>query len=300
MHKNRKQAACSVAAAYLGAFAVNAAQSVTSGLTASQLVDLIVPSGGDITIIGTPTYTGASVASGSFSGFNADSGLPFSSGLLLTSGHVNNALGPNNAGDSSQNNGLLGSSLLEAVTGQAFSLDASTLTFQFRSTTPNFSFRYVFASEEYNEWVNGGVNDAFAFVLDDGSTQVNLATVGSSQVSIDTVNLGVNSSYYSNNSPGPYNIEYDGLAGGIDALSLIAGASIVPEQTYTIHLIIADRGDRALDSGVFLQGGSFTGEELPPPPNNDVPEPGTYAAAAFVAVVAMGSYRRRAVRRQAL
>lgn len=64
MHKNRKHAACSVAAAYLGAFAVNAAQSVTSGLTASQLVDLIVPSGGDITIIGTPTYTGASVASG--------------------------------------------------------------------------------------------------------------------------------------------------------------------------------------------------------------------------------------------
>lgn len=297
MHKIYKNSACLAAVACFGTFAGQAAQSVTSGLTASQLVDLIVPSGGDITIIGTPTYTGASIASGSFSGFGADSGLPFSSGLLLTSGDVNNALGPNNAGSTSQNNGLGGSALLEAVTGQGGSLDASTLTFQFKSATPNFSFRYVFASEEYNEYVNGGVNDAFAFVLDDGATQVNLATVGSGQVSIDTVNLGVNSSYYSSNDPGPYNIEYDGLAGGIDALSLIAGASIVPEQTYTIHLIIADRGDHVWDSGVFLQGGSFTGNELPPPSNNDVPEPGTYAAGISVALLAAAQYRRRAVRR---
>lgn len=311
MNSSYKQAIGLVAAAFLGAASVHAAQSVTPGLTAAQLVDLIVPSGGDITILGTPTYTGAAIASGSFSGFGADSGLPFSSGLLLTSGEVNNALGPNDFTDATTANGELGSPLLEAVTGQIGSQDASILTFQFKSSTPNFSFRYVFASEEYNEYVDSEFNDAFAFILDDGSTQVNLAKIGTSPVSINTVNNGVNSAYYSSNRigdalvidgpndpgiPGPYNIEYDGLAGGIDALSLVAGATIIPDATYTIHLIIADRGDEFYDSAVFLQGGSFTGGELPPPSNNEVPEAETYVAGLAVLAFAAASYRRRMAR----
>ncbi len=291
------------AAVYLGVVGVQAAQSVTSGLTAAQLVNLIVPSGGGITIVGTPTYTGAAIASGSFSGFGADSGLPFSNGLLMTSGDVSNALGPNDSPFATAENGELGSPLLEAITSQSGSQDASILTFQFTSSTPNFSFRYVFASEEYNEYVGSEYNDAFAFILDDGSTQVNLAKIGTTPVSINTVNSGVNSAYYSSNrtgddlqnggTPGPYNIEYDGLAGGIDALSLVASASITPNATYTIHLIIADRGDEAYDSGVFLQGGSFTGGELPPPSNNEVPEAETYVAGFAVAAFAAANYRRR-------
>jgi hypothetical protein len=50
-----------------------------------------------------------------------------------------------------------------------------------------------------------------------------------------------------------------------------AVTNLTAGQTYSIKLAIADAGDTALDSGVFLQAGSFSNT----PSTNPVPEPST-------------------------
>ncbi len=298
--KTYKRVGRFVGGAVLAAFAlpalpVWAAHSVVSGLTAQQMVDLIIAPGSGITQVGPATYTGAAVASGSFSGATAATGLPFASGLLLTSGHVNNSIGPNSSDESSLINGLGGSALLETVTGISPTLDASVLSFTFKSSSPVFSFQYAFGSEEYNEYVDE-FNDVFAFALTDSSgNSQNVATLpGGTPVSINNVNTGDFPEYYRNNDPSdvvpPLDIEYDGMVGGNPGYFLYATAELVPGDLYTISIMIADTQDLQLDSGVFIGGGTFI--DAPPPPQ--VPEPGTWASGAIIAGAAWGFYRRRA------
>lgn len=284
-----------LAAFALPALPVLAAHSVTSGLTAQQMVDLIIAPGSGITQVGPATYTGAAAASGSFSGATAATGLPFASGLLLTSGSVLNSVGPNNSDGAEQLNGLGGSALLETVTGITPTLDASTLEFSFRSSSPVFSFQYAFGSEEYNEYIDQ-FNDVFAFVLTDSSgNSQNVATLpGGTPVAINNVNPGDFPEYYRNNDPSeiapPLDIEYDGMVGGNPGYYLYATAALIPGELYTISIMIADTLDQRLDSGVFIGGGTFI--DAPPPPQ--VPEPGTWASGAIIAGAAWGVYRRRA------
>ena len=46
---------------------------------------------------------------------------------------------------------------------------------------------------------------------------------------------------------------------------------LTPGDTYHIKLAMADAGDHVLDSGVFIQAGSFSDK----PPEGTVPEPAT-------------------------
>ncbi|OOP55722.1 MAG: hypothetical protein AYP45_13160 [Candidatus Brocadia carolinensis] len=62
------------------------------------------------------------------------------------------------------------------------------------------AFQYVFASEEYNEFVGAGFNDVFGFFVDG----VNIALIPSTTmpVAIDNVNLSNNSAFYINYEAG--------------------------------------------------------------------------------------------------
>jgi gliding motility-associated-like protein len=143
--------------------------------------------------------------------------------------------------------------------------DAAVLEFDFIPTGDSVKFRYCFGSEEYPEYVNAGVNDAFAFFLSGpnpaGGNYVNknvaLLPGTSTAVSIDNVNAGLNATYYRSNTGNPINCEFDGLTTVLYALE-----KIVCGQTYHIKIAIADGGDGVWDSGVFLEGGSFS--SLPP------------------------------------
>ena len=55
----------------------------------------------------------------------------------------------------------------------------------------------------------------------------------------------------------PYSIEYDGLT-----TPLTAQIQLQPGQKYHIRIAIADVGDPGLDSGVFLEAGSFKSKPL--------------------------------------
>lgn len=209
------------------------------------------------------------------------------SGLIMGSGDVKMAEQFNTGGGST-----LGGSGNPATDADLLSLDVNgngindqcVLEFDFVPAGDTLKFSYIFASEEYEEYVCGTVNDAFGFFVSGpdpagGSySSKNVALVPdpanpsiftSTFVSINTVNPGVAGSsgiasecasldpnwasynvFYQQNTTGQY--EYDGRT-----VSLPVILPVVCGETYHLKLAIGDGGDSSFDSGVFIEEGSF-------------------------------------------
>lgn len=238
----------------------------TQTLTPQQLVQNVLLGGGvSATNI---TYTGNVNAIAQFFATPSVSlGIP--SGKFLSTGNASTASasgpqGPNTSGGTSTNWNGAGDPLLNVVSGFT-TFDAAILEFDFVPTGDSVKFRYCFGSEEYPEYVGGGVNDAFAFFLTgpdpSGGTYTNknvaLIPGTSIPVTINTVNSGANASFYRSNTGNIINSEFDGFTTVLYALE-----KVVCGQSYHIKIAIADGGDGVWDSGVFLEGGSFS--SLPP------------------------------------
>ncbi len=248
----------------------NAGLVVSQNGDANTLVNNILGSGVSASNL---SITGSQNAFGTFTG-GVSAGIGIESGIMLSTGNVTDAAGPNSSDSTTTAHGTAGDSDLTAISGFN-TFDAATLTFDFISDGGDIFFNYVFASEEYNEYVNSNVNDSFAFFLD--GSNIALIPGTTTPVSINTVNGGKpfgtdasNSEYFNNNDisdGGPFfDIEYDGFTDIFQAsfLGLSAGS-------HTISLKIADAGDSAFDSTVFIQSGSFT-DEVP-----SIPEPSSLA-----------------------
>lgn len=212
-------------------------------------------------IPGTAVYDGATNASGFFADDTTIFANPAGAkGVLLTSGSVANALPPNNTESATANNGRPGSAQLDQLVG-GNTLDASKLNLKVKLDpgTSGIQWKYVFASEEYLEYVNSSFNDVFALYLDGANLALLPGT--STAVSINNVNHLTNSSFYRNNEPfsGSFATQYDGLTTVLTSLATGLDSS----QEYELSFQIADRGDRILDSGVFIQGESIKDPTIP-------------------------------------
>jgi len=234
---------------FLSPVASFAQLTVVSGLTATQMANIIAGPG--ITV-SNAVYTGPAISSGSFNGSGSNIGL--ASGVLLTCGDINLAIGPNSSGSAGVDNLAPGNSDLNGLAG-ATTYDAVELEFDFVSQSNNVSFRYVFGSEEYPEWVSSGYNDAFAFFISGpgipGSQNIALVPGTGQPVTIDNINAGANSMYYVNNAGGG-TVQYDGFTTVLTATRQVQAC-----QTYHLRLTIADAGDGIYDSGVFIEEGSL-------------------------------------------
>ena len=198
----------------------------------------------------------------------------FQRGIILSTGRAVDLPGPNTDDNAignvsaSTSLGTLGDATLNLYSGQT-TYDATSISFQFVPTSNIVRFRYIFASEEYTEYVNAGFNDVFAFLITGpgivGEAGLppntrNIARLANNQpVAINTVNHLTNTSCFRNNVasflgiiPGPFNIEYDGFT-----CILTAESPVIPCSTYTLQLMIADAGDRIYDSAVLLEANSF-------------------------------------------
>ena len=230
-------------------------------------------------------YTGTANSGGTFAGAGAAVGID--SGILLTSGAVQNAVGPNNTGSASTSNNTPGDSQLNTLIPGYSTNDATSLSFNFTTSTGDLFFNYVFASEEYPEWVGTSYNDVFGFFVDG----VNIALIPgtSTPVAINTVNSGSNAAYYVPNN-GSLNTQYDALTTVLTAsvLGLSAG-------THTIKLAIADAGDTSYDSGVFIKAGSFSSTN----PTSDVPELDAVSSASALMLLLIGGLMITGRKRQA-
>ncbi len=269
-----------------------------SNLTAQALAQSLVGPGVQISNV---TYTGALRAAGNFT--SSSNIIGFSQGIVLSTGSVRNVVGPNCSTGISVDNGEPGDADLNTIVGTGNTTnDAAVLEFDFIPTSSVISFQYVFASDEYNEFVFQ-FNDVFGFFLTDKSTgaKTNIALIPGTNlpVSINNVNDGnplgtnpVNPQFYINNdfqfpTAAPVDTEMDGLT-----VVFTAQAQVVPNNAYHIKLAIADANDFALDSNVFVQAGSLTSSTLTLTPgtlgfgNQQV---GTTSASQAIMVTNVGS-----------
>jgi len=266
----------------LGAVVDNAQAIVITPTTgATTLVNTILGPG--VSLVGTPTLTGVPDQQGTFTAGAAEVG--FSSGIVLSSGDVNQIPGPNNnstetkgVGDPSDDDistdlGLPGDADLTTIAGND-THDANVLKFDFQfgdgSVGGDLFFNFVFASEEYIDYIGSQYNDAFAFILDG----TNLALIGGTPITINNINDASNSAFYVNNVANTDGISVAGRDIGFDGLTtvLTAQALNLSAGTHTIKLAVADTSDGILDAGVFIQAGTFSTEKTTP-----VPEPTSLA-----------------------
>lgn len=242
---------------------------------AEELVTNVLINNPCIEISNVTSSTGTNFGSVNGIGFftNTNPSFPLNSGLILSTGNAMNSPGPNTSNLSDGNSSWTGDTELENIittaTGNVmYSRNATKLEFDFTSLNEFMSFNFLFASDEYGTF-QCTFSDAFAFLLTDlvSGTTTNLALVPgtSTPVSVVTIrdtqyNIGCDSqnpdffgAYNGNGNEYSSATNFNG-----QTVLMTASSSIIPNHPYHIKLVIADRGDSAYDSAVFIQSGSFT------------------------------------------
>lgn len=210
--------------------------------------------------------------------------LGIEDGVVLVTGDVTSADGPNvSSGITTGGEDGPTDSSLELIDG-GNQFDTVAIEFDVVPAGNTLSMEFVFASDEYNEYVCSTFNDAMGiFVSGPGITgEVNIARLSTNltSFSINQINRGFagvasdsspapcnldNALFHTNNisnydepttanQPTPNdvqnnftNVEYDGFT-----VPLEGELQVQPGQTYTIKVVTADIGDSQWDGAVFL------------------------------------------------
>ena len=150
-------------------------------------------------------------AVGTFS--NGENSIGISSGIILSTGSVLNASGPNTQTNytTNFNNNNADPDLEQIIDNPVIPLmDVAILEFDFTPTSDYVTFEYVFASEEYCDFVNTLYNDVFGFFISgpgiNGSFSNNAENIAlvpgtADFVAINNINHLTNASYYIDNVP---------------------------------------------------------------------------------------------------
>lgn len=196
--------------------------------------------------------------------------FPISDGIIIRNGIAKYTEGAyTGANESSQLNNDSDPDLqnISDSNGQLVPIrDVSYIQFDFTPLSSNFSFDFLFASNEYGEF-QCGFSDVFAFILTDLTTGLskNLAVLPGTDTPVSVKNIRdqqYNSSCLSSNAnlfdhfnvtnPGASAINMRG-----ETKVLTASSTVIPNRTYSIKLAIGDYNDSNYDSAVFIKGGSF-------------------------------------------
>ncbi|MBL7725732.1 MAG: choice-of-anchor L domain-containing protein [Chitinophagaceae bacterium] len=253
---------------------------LTSYITEAQLIITQHPNAtalaqklvGDGVSISNVSFTGNSLMASFFLNRANRTNIGIDSGIVLTSGRAKtlgnnfgvdgNGVTPASAVEADNGWGLPGDPDLALAIGALTMRDACVLEFDFVPLGDSVKFNYVFSSEEYTPNYVCSFNDAFAFFISGpGITGLkNIALIPNTTTPVSIFNV--------NNVPGgacPNNIAYyiDNLTNAFfthegHTTVLTAREQVQPCQTYHLKIVIADVGDAAVDSGVFLQAKSLT------------------------------------------
>ena len=216
-------------------------------------------------------------------------------GAILSTGKVNDIVGPNSSSsNATQTDGGSDSDLENLSTIEGDTFDRASLEFDLAvpSDVTEISFRYVFGSEEYNEFTGSGFNDVFAFFVN-GENEATVPNPNDPSeripASINNVNHGeqgvtqdTNPQLFINNDPHdgelvtvdpqnppgpgigfdpsntntgeePFPFEMDGFT-----VPLEITAPVNPGETNSIKIAIADVGDAVFDSWVIVAAADIT------------------------------------------
>jgi gliding motility-associated-like protein len=263
-------------AVLLSAFTPLQAQVVLSpGHTAATLASALTGTG---VIVLSPVLTCDNTANATFTTGAIDP-VGVSAGIVFYTGDVTTIVAPATGVDESS---FLTPSLSDAdlaTLGGGVTNDACVLEFDFKAAGDTVKFNYVFASEEYPEFACSGFNDVFGFLISGGvtapattyATPTNIARVPGTNIpvcinSVNSAPVGTAFAIATCNALGPgspFNMYYvDNSTSTLLVFDgkttvLTAIAAVSPCDTYHLKLGIADIGDNAFNSGVFIQGGSL-------------------------------------------
>ncbi|HXU26520.1 MAG TPA: choice-of-anchor L domain-containing protein [Bacteroidia bacterium] len=211
---------------------------------------------------------GSASGSGTFSYLGSTLGLTH--GVILTTGYASDAVHPAQIISESHPPQYSFSDANLTSIEPAAMYDNCILQFDFVPLYNQLNITYVFGSSEYDGYQCSAFNDAFGMFLTGPNpaggnyTATNIAALpNGTPVAINNVNNGSdqctsaqNPTYYHDNSSGT-DIVYEGLTTAINSTKLV-----VPDSTYHLKVAIADAGDQAYDSGVFIQDSSFSSKNV--------------------------------------
>ena len=227
---------------------------VTQTTDATLLANTVFGDG--VTIVSS-TLTGAVGQSGIYSGGETtspgtvpgDSGIIFSTGNVADYTNSDGTTNTNTAPGTTTDHSGAGDADLTALSGNT-TFDAVVFETVFIPDNAFLTMQFTFSSEEYLEFVNGGVNDAVGVWVNGVFSPL---TPTGDTVSIDTVNTTVNSNLYVDNSAATdlFNTEMDGFT---VTLSFKAPVNVGVENT--IKIALADGGDGAFDSNLLIAADS--------------------------------------------
>ncbi|WP_273498704.1 choice-of-anchor L domain-containing protein, partial [Lentibacter algarum] len=169
---------------------------VDTSATAMDMANAMFGNGISIT---SASFTGAGAASGTYTGglstlgslTQSDTGVILSTGNATDFTNSSGTTDTNTATGTSTNHTGVGEvdgdTDLNAVSGQATE-DGAFFDATFVATGDLLTMQFVFTSEEYLEYVNGGVNDAMGIWVNGTYVPLTLADNSTQNVTIDTIN----------------------------------------------------------------------------------------------------------------
>ena len=191
--------------------------------------------------------------------------FPFESGLVLSTGRLLNTQGPNTTLSDDDAPNWVGDNDLETILNEPNTLNATIIEFDFTTIADQVSFRYIFASEEYQENNSNTCqySDLFGFLIRPVNAQqyTNIALVPNTQtpVKVTTVHPEIPNGCAAENE-----FYFESFNGSVSPINfngqtkvLTATANVIPNDTYHVKLVIADEQNFRFDSAVFLEAGSF-------------------------------------------
>jgi hypothetical protein len=247
---------------------------------AAQLLECLLGAGVSVSNV---TLTAAPGAVARFSGGAGIIG--FDSGFILSTGAADSVVGPNRYEDFSVANLFPGDKDLDTLVANTqgdpefpvVTYDAAVLEFDFEcGSAQPINIQYVFASEEYDEFVTTDFNDVFAVFLDGDRPEHNIARVAGAcagapgqPIAINNVNCGFeameptapNCPCYINNGTGALDTEMDGMTRVFQATAAVSAGQ------HHMKIAIADTSDEIYDANVFVRCGSLACGTVPTRPS---------------------------------
>jgi len=242
----------------------------------SLISNVFLGSGVQITNI---SFSGDSTAIGYFN--NGSTSVGINSGIVMTTGSVESSSGilgttgcDKTGIDFASTDNLNFASDPDLATLTNISQhDLAVYTITFIPTSDTLRFRYCFGSEEWPEYACSPYNDIFGFFISGPNpsgglyASKNIAAIPGTIFPVAINNIhpanpiyscpAIYTQYYINNDLSNNEPSYDGLT-----RVFTAEVVVIPCQTYTIKLAIADISDGVFDSGVFLEANSFSTNSL--------------------------------------
>lgn len=215
--------------------------------------DKLPPAGSPDSLLGPGvTKVDDTVTGGADQWGHVDGFVPGQKTWVLSTGLISNAVGSPGF-FASTDLGEPGDDDLSALAGHP-TFDAASYQTTLVPTGSTLHVKYVFASEEYPEYVGSAFNDVMAVYVNGKNCAFVPGTT--TPVAINTVNDHTNSAYYVDNATGAagYGTTMDGLT-----TPLTCSVPVTPGQPVTVRIAVADTSDHVYDSAVALvDGGIWT------------------------------------------